>query len=81
MKKVNQDGASVNSMESQRKEGLRDRFRGLTWDELLLPIAPWLQASWGPLEFRRCMPVGNEEEKGKGLGVLPVGENKLCPLS
>ena len=37
---MSQGGAAVGSLESQRKRGLGDRFRGLAWDKLLLVIAP-----------------------------------------
>ena len=39
------------------------------------PLLPWLQVLWGPLEFRRCMPAGEGEEEGKGIGVLREGEH------
>ena len=37
---MSQGGAAVSSLESQRKGNLGNRFRGLAWDELPLPIAP-----------------------------------------
>ena len=46
--------------EESEKRGLGSRFRGLAQDKLPLPIAPWSQVSRGPLEFRRCTPVGQE---------------------
>ena len=49
---------AVSSLESQRKGGLGDRFKGLAWDELLLLIAPLVASLVGSLEFRRCSPVG-----------------------
>lgn len=52
------------------KRGPGDRVRGLPLDELPLHIAPWLQALRGPLEVRRCLPVGKEEGRGKGTGVV-----------
>ena len=42
-------GASVSSLESQRIGGLGDRFRGLAWDELLLPTAPLVASLVGTL--------------------------------
>lgn len=38
------------------------QVQGVARDELLLPMLPWLTASWDPLECRRCMPV----EEGAG---------------
>ena len=46
-------------------------FSALAWEKLPLPIAPWLQVSWGPLRFSSCLPVGEEGGQGKGEGVLP----------
>ena len=60
--------AAVSSLESQRKGDLRDRHRALAQEELPMPIAP-LVAS--PLQFRRCRPVGEGEEKGTDAGMLP----------
>lgn len=69
------------SLRSQRKGDLGDRVRGLAQDFLPLPIPPWLQALWGPLELRRCMPVGKEEEKGKGKVCSWEGKQVLGPFS
>ena len=56
------------------KRGLGDRCRGSSHDELPLPIAPLVESLMGPLEFRRCGPMGEEEGEGKGvLGPLPRG--------
>ena len=46
-------------------------------DQLLLPIAVLVAV----LEFRRCTPVGEEEEGGKDMGVLLGGSAQLSPLS
>ena len=59
-------GSCFGLVRSQRKGDLGDRVRGLDWDKLLLPIAPWLQASWGHLET--CMSVGGKVGEGKGMG-------------
>ena len=32
------------------------------------PVLPWLQALWGPLEFRTSLPVGGGEGEGKAPG-------------
>ena len=69
-------GAGVSSLESQRKGNLGNRFRGLAWDELPLPIAP-VVARWGTLECRRCVPMGEEKEaegEGNSMGCSPEGE-------
>lgn len=39
----------ASSPESQRKGDLGDRFRGLTWDELLLILAPLVARLAGTL--------------------------------
>ena len=54
-------GAAVSSLVSQRKGGL-----GKPQVSCCCPLLPWLQVFWGPLEFRRCMPVGwKKREKGE----------------
>lgn len=72
---MSQDRAAVCSLESERKGDLGD---GLAWDVLPLPTSP-LDASHlrGPLEFRRCKSVGEEEGKGRGRGMLPEGRLQL----
>ena len=59
----------LNSLGSQRKGGLRDRFRGLAWDKLPLPIAALVASLIGTI--RVCLPVGEGEE---GVGCSPEGE-------
>ena len=39
----------LSSLENLTKGGLGDRFRGLVWDELLLPIASLMSSLKGPL--------------------------------
>ena len=41
--------------------------------------ALWVQALWGPLEFRRCISVREEEGEGKGSGLLLGGEYAQPP--
>ena len=60
--------------------GLRDRVRGLAQDELPLPNALWLQVSKGPLEFRRYVPVGEDNGEGKGSGKLLDGKACFRPF-
>ena len=33
-------------------------------------LLPWLYVLWGPLEFRRCVPVGEEEGEKEDADVL-----------
>ena len=70
---MSQGGAAVSSLESQRKGGLGDRLSVLPGTSFHCPLLPWLQVSQGPLEFRRCTPVGEEEGERKGKSVLLVG--------
>ena len=46
-------------------------------DQLLLPIDGLVAV----LEFRRCTPVGEEEEGGKDTGLLLGESAQLSPLS
>ena len=48
---MSQGGAAVSSLETQRKGGLEDRFRGLAWEELPLPIIPLAAGLVGFLRF------------------------------
>ena len=52
-------------MKSQRKVGLGGRLGGLAQDLLPLPIAPLVASLVGPLEFRRCIPVGWGRREGR----------------
>ena len=80
-KEVSQGGSAVISLESQRKGGFGNRFRELAVDKLPLPFAPLFASLWGPLEFRRGMPVGEGEGGGKGTGMLPGGRTRLLTLN
>ena len=46
------------------------------------PLLQELQVSTGPYRFRRCMPVGEEEGKGRAWVCSPEGKHTLwvlCP--
>ena len=60
-------GGAAIDLDSQRKGGLGDKFRGLGRAELPLPIAPLLEVSWEPSEFRRRAP-DRQERRGRAPG-------------
>ena len=53
-----------------RERGPWRQAQGVSPEELLLLLLPWLQVSWGLLEIRRCMP-----EREEGCGRAPRREN------
>ena len=55
---------------SQRERPWR-QVMGYLGKSLLCPCAPWLQALWGPFEFRRRVPAG---EVGEGKAQACSGE-------
>ena len=65
---MNQVRAAVSSLESQRKGALET-----VQYQLLLPLLPCLQVSWGLSECKRCMPVGEEDWERRGTGLLLGG--------
>lgn len=70
MKEVSPGGA-VSSLESQRKGDL-GKVQGLAWDATA--HTPRLQVSRGSLEFRKCVPMGEQEgSEGKGAAVVLGG--------
>lgn len=60
-----------------RGKGPWGQVQGVTQGELHCPLLLWLKFLWGPLEFRKCMPIGEEGEEGKGTGILLEGEGPL----
>ena len=76
---MSQGRATVSSLESQRKGGLGDRFRGLTQDELLLPIAPLVVRLVGSLRVQEMCACGGRR-RGKGRRRCAPGSVPLEPL-
>ena len=65
--------AALARWEVREKRALETGSEGKPRTSCCCPLLPWLQVLWGSLEFRRHVPVGEEEGEGKGVHVLPTG--------
>ena len=66
-------------LESVRKGGLGDRFRGLAWDELFLPIAPLVASLRGTLRVQEMHACGRKTGRAR-RGGAPGRENTPPPV-
>ena len=64
-------GAAIGSLGSRRKGGTGDRARGLAWDKLPPPTAPWVASLMEPLRVQEVCACGGQRGEGKGAGSLP----------
>lgn len=63
------------------KGSFGDRFKGLVWNELPLPITLLVVILRGSLAFRRCTPVRKEEGEEREQVCFLEGEHELDPSS
>lgn len=65
---------------SQSSDYKFQQFTGQPRTKCQCPLLPGCESLWGPLEFRSCVPVGEEEGEGKRRGCAP-GRESLKAIS